>query len=137
MQTAILGPASQPVTEWEGLPYWVRLGLGFLLIGIGASILATQLRAAFPVVDDPASKARRRYLHYLYSPVFGMSFASFAPFFLPGFGADSRWLIGLVASVLWAPVYDYYKKRYESQLGITLPSADDIGKGNPQGGPKP
>lgn len=49
-------PASQPLAEisaWEGLPYWVRLTAGFILIGLGASIAAAQLRAAIPPPEDP------------------------------------------------------------------------------------
>lgn len=122
MQTSV--PVESTVPEsWTGLPYWLQLGIGFLLIGIGASIMASQLRAAFPPPTEPG---QRRALHYLYAPFFGASFATLAPFSLPGFELDSRWLIGLVAPFLWAPLYDYFKKRYESQLGITLPEAKDL-----------
>lgn len=111
-------PASQAATYLQSLPDWLQLSLGFLLIGIGASILASQLRAAFPSTDG-----NKRALHYLYAPFFGASFATFAPFTLPGFGYDSRWLIGLVAPFLWSPFYELLKKRYETQLGVKLPDA--------------
>ena len=122
MQTTL--PAESHA-HWEGLPYWFRLGLGFLLIGIGASILASQLRAAFPPPEDPKD-TRRRALHFLSTPILGMSFASITPFFLPGFGLDSRWLIGLVAPFLWMYFYDYYKGKYEKSLGISLPDSRDL-----------
>ncbi len=114
---------TETAESWTGLPYWIQLGLGFLLIGVGASIMASQLRAALPPPETPG---QRRALHHLYAPIFGMTFATLAPFSLPGFALDSRWLIGLVAPFLWAPLYDYFKKRYESQLGITLPEAKDL-----------
>lgn len=122
MQTAIL-ETTKTATEWEGLPYWLRLVVGFLLIGVGASILATQLRAAFPSAEDPP---KSRALHHLYAPFFGAGFASAAWFFLPGFGWDSRWLIGLVAPFLWGPVYDFLRARYEKQFGVSLAPARKI-----------
>jgi len=121
-------PTSAPVhlpTHWEGVPYWIRIVVGFLLIGIGASIAASQLRGAFPPPEDPKDP-KRRALHYLSTPLLGMGFAMAAPFALPGFGLDSRWLIGLVAPFLWMYLYDAYKPRAEKSLGISLPESKDI-----------
>lgn len=122
MQTSV--PVSETVPEtWTGLPYWTQLGVGFLLIGLSASIIASNLRAALPPSQEPG---QRRALHYLYPPFFGSLFATLAPVALPGFGLDSRWLIGIAAPVLFAPLYDYLKKRYLSQLGIVAPEAKDL-----------
>lgn len=114
---------SIPADNWQGLPYWLQFGLGFLLIGVSASMVASQLRAAFPPPADPNS---RRALHFLYPMFFGGLFASLVPFALPGFGYDQRWIFGLVAPYLWAPLYDMLKKRYEVQLGVKLPSPTEI-----------
>jgi len=129
MQTPASSPASTSVLDassWQGLPYWVQLIIGFLLIGLGASIAASQLRAAIPPPEDPKKKA----LHHLYAPSFGLLFGLCAPFALPGFGVDSRWLIGLVAPFLWAPLYSIVKERYEKQLGVKLPDAKTLTQGS-------
>lgn len=124
MQTTMPTELPQNLPEnWTGMPYWIQLVVGFLLIGVGASILASQLRAAFPPPEQPGD---RRQLHRLYAPVFGMMIGLLSPFFLPGFGLESRWLLGLVAPFLWSPLYDILKKRYLSQMGIEAPAAKDL-----------
>lgn len=123
MQTTMAADLPQNLPEdWTGLPYWLRLGLGFLLIGVGASILTAQLRAALP---PPEQVGQRRALHHLYAPVFGATFATAVPFFLPGFDVSSRWLIGLVSPFLWAWLYDWYRVRYQPILGA-LPDSKDL-----------
>ena len=110
------------VSAWEGLPYWLRLLVGVILIGLGASIAASQLRAAIPPSEDPKAKK----LHYLYAPSFGLVFGLVAYPALPSFEWQMRLLIGLCAPFLWAPFYAIVKARYEKQLGITLPDANQL-----------
>ena len=127
-------PTTQPtmLSPWpDVLPPWLSLLLGFLLLGIASSTVTTQLRAALP--EHWGDKWRA--LHYLYPSLIGAAFATGAPFALPGFDVWSRWLPGLVAPYLWAPLYELLKRRYESQLGVSLPSANQLtNTNNPQGG---
>lgn len=119
--------ASLPVTElsaYDALPYWLRLTIGFILIGLGASIAASQLRAAIPPSNDPTAKK----LHHLYAPSFGLVFGLVAYPALPGIEVSWRWLVGLCAPFLWAPLYDLVRKRYETQLGVKLPEASELTK---------
>ncbi len=120
--TAILDAAG-PI---EAVPYWLRLGIGFVLIGIAASQTTTAFRAAFP----PAQSLAAQRMHLFYPLILGMMFSEAAPFALPGFGYDSRWLIGIVSPYLWKYVYTYIKEAEEAKLGVTLPSAEAILSGD-------
>jgi hypothetical protein len=123
MQSAPATQAHQTAADYlASLPPWLQITVGFILVGLAASTLTTHLRAAFPA----SLGGWRRSLHYLYPGGLGATFATGAAFAFPGFGIDSRWLLGLVAPYVWTPLYEIYKKRYEKDLGITLPSVQEI-----------
>lgn len=131
MPTSTSQPAVDTITALTGLdaiPWAYRCLAGIMMIALGASVLTSQLRSAFPSTDGPTAKR----LTFLYPSLIGMLMGEGGPFLLPGFGWDSRWLIGLLSPALGILAYEYYwKPRAERKLGATLPSVGDIVSGAP------
>lgn len=116
-------PASQAASSLPTvaslLPPWVGVVLGFLLVGIAASVVTTQLRAALPEPEGIGW----RLLHFLYPSLLGSLFAIVVSSSVPGAPWWERWVYGIVAPYLWAPLYEFIKRHYEKQLGVGLPGA--------------
>lgn len=129
MQTS--APSSLPASLVETLsgadslaaiPLWLRLVIGVLLIGVTASKLTADLRATFPPATDP--KAIK--WHFMYPSLLGAAIATLVPFTLPTVDWRSRWLVGIVSTVIWYPLYEIVKKRTRLNFGVTLPPASDM-----------
>jgi hypothetical protein len=129
---AVLNEVSSPTLDFLSQ---ISPGLGFVAVGLAASIATMLLRSALP--EPPKEQKGRRLLHVTYPALFGMLFATVMPPLIPWAPITQRWFWGLLAPFLWAPFYELLRPWLERRLGLTLPSSGSFfgAASPPQGGP--